>query len=128
MTLQAKLKFIAEQIDELEDLFKRYVKSGTATDETADLMIAELRVLENLMIGMNPPPMPGDPGYIERLAQLARAYQRSGTPVTIITTAGSVSGRIDEVGEDYVLIAEPEGTQVLVNLANTLAIYPQGLE
>ena len=128
MTLQAKLKFIAEQIDELEDLFKRYVKSGTATDETADLMIAELRVLENLMIGMNPPPRPGYPWYVERLAKRARKYQSTCTPVTFLTTAGSVSGRIIEVGKDYVLIAEPEGTQVLVNLANTLAIYPQGLE
>jgi len=127
MPLRAKLKFIEEQIEMLEDLFKSYVKSGAATDEYADLMIEQLRVLENIMLGITSP-TPGDPGYIERLAQLARAYQRSGTPVTIITTAGSVSGRIDEVGEDYVLIAEPEGTQVLVNLANTLAIYPQGLE
>lgn len=86
-------------------------------------------IIEAILDALRPsPPSPGPSDPVRALAELARSYQERGVPVTLLTTSGTVSGRIVEVGDDYVLLEEPSGSQVLVNLNNAYAIYPQGLE
>lgn len=93
-------------------------------------------------------PGPGIPGNIEqRLANLERAFaelqatvaqlqeqlqgllapiesirnellSRIGTTITILTDAGSVTGTLTEVGDDYVLITEPNGNLVYIPLTS----------
>jgi phosphoserine phosphatase len=99
--------------DELRRNVRRVIRSELYSDRFAEFL---RRVIAT-------PPTPPS-----ALAELARTYQAQGRPVVVTTISGSVEGLVTEVGENYAVIREPSGTLVIVNLENTIAIRPQGLE
>jgi hypothetical protein len=116
-------------IEELLEQVRKAAGSGTRLTErdvreaVSDVVYSErfANFLREALLPTSRPP-------VEQLAAAARLYQAQGVPVVLVTAAGSVSGRIAEVGDDYVVVREPQGTTVVVNLNNTLAIYAEGSE
>lgn len=113
-------------LDEISSGLEGNQALGVSSSGISDL-IREL--IKAILDALRPtPPEPPVSGPVEGLANAARTYQENNVPVTIVTTAGTASGFVSEVGDDYVLLIEPSGSQLLVNLNNAYAIYPLGLE
>lgn len=102
---------------ELTDLLAGLSKTGTTSQITSSSSsISDIinAILEALGI-ITPSPFE------------AIARRNLNNNVLITTTAGTVEGVITEVGNWHVVLTEAQGSTVIVNFANTLAIDIEGL-